>query len=820
MSGISKNGGVKFPSPLQPKEVKEKKGYGLAYAKAIFSQWGGSGDGSSLFNKRNKVFDSNRKYANGTQETTIYRKLLDSDDPNGQSGSWLNLDFTPVPILPKFVRIVTNKILSYAPYPNLEAVDPLSSSEKDAERRRVEMLSRNKEALRGIKEKLGVDIGDVENIPATPEEAEIFIDNNVKSSSEIAAQIATELTLKWNDFSDVVYRRCVNDISILGMSVVKRNNDPSYGITTEYVDPSTFIHSYTEDPGFNDLVYGGHVKRIPLYELRRLAGDELTEEDLKVISGKVSGKYGNNAASLGQSGYDSFMKTNMYSYDEYMVEVMDFEFLSVDEMFYEEKDNRFGNTGFYFKGSTYKEPGESEFRREVTKVNNATIYGGMFILGTEHVIGYSQKTNVPKNIHDLSKATLSYSVVATNLEDMMPKSLVDGCKGFADMLQLTHLKIQQSIAKAKPDGLVIDIDALENVDLGKGGEMSPIDLHDVYEKTGVYYYRGVNPDGGHQNPPIREIGNSIRNINELVGIYNQYLRMIRDATGINEVVDGTSPKGEALVGVRQQAIEASNNAIYDITNSAMLLYKKVCTDIVKCLQVLDSSSVIFEAYSRAIGDSNMEVLNSFKDLPMYNFGVFVSKEMEDSEKQYLEQNIQISLSQKELDLEDAMAIRQLKDVNQAERLLIVRRKKRQALNQQQAQQNSQMQAQIQTQVSQATAQAKQQEMQMEAQLTMQRMQMQAQLDAQLDAARHQQRKEIEIIKAQATLGFKTDDQEFKEKLEVLKEDRKDTRLGKQTVDQSKLISQRKGDRGELDAAADAAASVDESVIDSITNNIV
>jgi hypothetical protein len=184
---------------------------------------------------------------------------------------------------------------------------------------------------------------------------------------------------------------------------------------------------------------------------------------------------------------------------------------------------------------------------------------------------------------------------------------------------------------------------------------------------------------------------------------------------------------------------------------------------------------------------------------MYNFGVKVVKEMEEGERQYLEQNIQIALSQKEIDLEDAIAVRQLKDINQAERLLIVRRKKRIAMNQQIAMQNSQQQAQIQQASAQATSQAKQQEMQMEAQLKAQEMQLKNQLEAQLEGVKHEFRKEIELIKAQATLGFKEDDKNFKEKLEVLKEeeDRKDSRIKKESAEQSKLISQRQGERGEL-----------------------
>jgi len=805
-----------FPDPLAPQIEKESKDYGLRYAKAIQNQWSAGTQGSSLMKRRRDTFIKNRAYAQGTQDTSIYRQLLTSLDPNNGDGSFLNLDFTPVPILPKFVRIVVNKILSREPYPNIEAVDPLSSSEKDRERQKKEALIRAKEQLLKIKEKTGVDVADVEQLPDTLEEAEIFMGNNIKSSSEIAAQIATNLTLKWNDFSDSVFRRAVNDIVTLGMAVVKRENDPNYGIVTNYVDPVDFIHSDVKDPGFSDMVYAGHVRRMPIHELRRLAADQLSEEDLEEIAKAAQKKYGYDSAGMKSFSIDSRTNRPSFGYDEYVIEVLDFEFMAVDCMYFEEKESRYGNVGFYFKGDNYKAPENSVYKREVKKMENATVYGGCYIMGTDKLFNYGQKTNLPKNIHDLSRVNLSYSAVATNIEDMIPKSMVNSCIGFADQLQLTHLKIQQAVAKAKPDGIIIDIEGLENVQLGKGGELQPLELHDIYEQTGVFYYRSKNPEGGFQNPPIREIGNSVRNINEFIGLYNHYLRMIRDTTGINEVMDASTPKGDALVGVRQQAIAAGNNAIYDMTYASMILFKKVCSDIVKCLQVLPKGSVIYKAYANAVGDTNMEVLSSFENLPMYNFGVHVVKEMEDVEKQYLEQNIQIALAQKELDIEDAIAIRQLKDINQAERLLVVRRSKRIARNQQMAQQNSMVQAQIQQQSSAQASQSRQQELQLEAQLEAQKMQMKAQLEMQMETLKHEFRKEVELIRAQATLGFRTEEQEFKEKLEVLKEDRKDERVEKQAVEQSKLISQRQGERSEL---AEGPEGEDQEVQD-IVNNII
>tara|TARA_R110000796_G_scaffold12963_4_gene42364 strand:- start:412 stop:2877 length:2466 start_codon:yes stop_codon:yes gene_type:complete len=800
MHNNNNNRSGSFPNPLSSKEEKESKGYGLKYAKAIESQWGQTQDAGSSFKKRNDIFERNRDYANGTQDTNIYKQLLTSLDPNNVDGSLTNLDFTPVPILPKFARIVANKILSREPYPNLEAVDPISSSEKNKEKVRLKTQVQVKQDLADLKAETGglVLDKDPDLLPDTLEEADIFLSTNIKTDAEIAAQIGTNMTLQWGNFNDGVYRRCVNDLVACGMAVVKRTNDPNYGIKPSYIDPSSFIHSFTEDPNFEDMVYAGHIKSIPIQELKRLAGDSLQEEDFEKLAKSAAKNKSHSTSNFSSRKYSETTKSNSYGYDDYMIDVLDFEFLSVDCMHFEEKENRHGNTNFFYEGFDYKEKsGKGVYERTPHKMEITTVYGGMYIMGTDYIINYGRTTNVPRNKHDISRARMSYSVVATNMRRMLPKSMIDSCVGFADMLQITHLKLQQSIAKAKPDGLIIDIEGLENVQLGKGGELQPLELHDIYEQTGVFYYRSKNPEGGFQNPPVREINNSIRNVNELIGLYNHYLKMIRDTTGVNEAMDASSPKGDALVGVQQQAIAAGNNAIYDITNASMILFKKVCEDVVKCLQIIPSGSVLMRIYENAIGEENMKVLSSFNDLPMYNFGVTIQKEMEDGERNYLEQNVQMAINQKEIDLEDAIAIRGLKDVNQAERLLVVRRKKRMERAQAQAQQNSQMQSEQAQQANQAASESRQQELQMSSQIEAQKLQLKAKLEIEVAQAKHELQKEIETIRATATLGFKTDDQEFSEKLEVLKEDRKDSRVKKQASQQSKLLSQRQGKRGEL-----------------------
>ena len=786
-----------FPDPLAATEEKVQKAYGLAYAKALVAQWGGVDTEGSLYRKRFKEFETARQYANGTQDTSIYKQILNSLDANNGDGTMMTLDWTPVPIVPKFAKIVVNKIISSYRYPQVEAIDPLSQNEKDIKKKKIALRIENKEMFQEAKDAgLDVDV-DPDKLPQTPEEVEIFLDTNIKTDAEIAAQLATNMTLSWNNFDERVYRRNVEDLVNCGMAVTKRSNDPNYGIQEEYVDPAYFLHSHTDDPTFSDMVYAGHLKRISIQELKRLAGDQFTEEQYQKIAKTVMNKYGNNASSFVDNYYDQRLGRYNYGYDEFTIEVLDFEFLSVDSMIYEKKKSRFGNIGFYFKGNSYDAPKNSVYDRDPVQMNNATIYGGMHIVGTEYIFNYGQKANVPKNIHDLTKARMSYSVVATNIRNMIPKSLVSSVIGFADQLQLSHLKIQQAIAKSKPDGIIIDIEGLENVDLGRGGDLQPLEIQDIYEQTGVFYYRSKNPEGGFQNPPVQQIDNRIRNINELIALYNHYLRMIRDATGINEVMDGTTPKGEALVGVNQMAVAAGNNALYDVTNSSMILYRKVCEDILKCLQILPAESVLYKVYEKAIGKTNMSVLNSFSDLPMYNFGIQVMTDLNDRDRQYLEQNIQIALSQKEIDLEDAIAIRNIKDVDQAERLLVIRRKKRIAQQQQLQQANIQAQAQANAQAAQASMQAEVQKEQAMMQLEMQKKQMEFEMKAQLAQLEHQMKIELEQLKGEYGIAEQQIESRVKSSAEMMKEDRKDERVKKQAVEQSKLISQRKGDRGEL-----------------------
>ena len=157
MDNEYKNGQSSFPDPLAPVEEKMSNEYGLSYAKAMFAQWIGSDYQNSLYGRRNSEFERCRDYAQGTQDTSIYRQILNSLENNNGDGTLLTLDYTPVPIVPKFVKIVVNKILSKEPYPQIEAIDPLSKSEKDKKKNATVLRIENRDMIEEAKS-LGLNV--------------------------------------------------------------------------------------------------------------------------------------------------------------------------------------------------------------------------------------------------------------------------------------------------------------------------------------------------------------------------------------------------------------------------------------------------------------------------------------------------------------------------------------------------------------------------------------------------------------------------------------------------------------------------------------
>jgi hypothetical protein len=374
------------------------------------------------------------------------------------------------------------------------------------------------------------------------------------------------------------------------------------------------------------------------------------------------------------------------------------------------------------------------------------------------------------------------------------ESLVSRITGFADMIQLTHLKLQQVMSRMVPDGVYLDADGLAEIDLGNGTNYNPQEALNMFFQTGSVIGRSFTSEGD-MNPgkvPIQEIqsGSGGQKLQSLIGNYNYYLQMIRDTTGLNEARDAASPDPKALVGVQKMAAANSNTATRHILQSGLFLTAEVAEALSLRISDILEYSPTKEAFIEKIGVHNVGTLDEMSELYLYDFGIFIELAPDDEEKAILEQNIQVAIAQQGIDLEDAIDLREIRNVKLANQLLKIRRKKKQDRDQLQAMQMQQAQAQAQAQAQQMAAQIEAQKQQMmtqsnaqleqvRSQMGMQKLQMEAQIKMQLMEQEFQYNMQL----AQIESGGKRE-------MEKMKEDRKDERTKIQASQQSELIEQR------------------------------
>jgi uncharacterized cupredoxin-like copper-binding protein len=365
------------------------------------------------------------------------------------------------------------------------------------------------------------------------------------------------------------------------------------------------------------------------------------------------------------------------------------------------------------------------------------------------------------------------------------------------MIQLTHLKIQQVLARMVPDGVFVDVDGLAEVDLGNGTSYNPQEALNMYFQTGSIVGRSLTQDGdpNRGKVPIQELQTSsgIGKIQALVQTYQYYLQMIRDVTGLNEARDGSQPSEKSLVGLQKLAAAASNTATRHILQSLMYLTIRSAENISLRASDMLNFPLTRQSLLNSINTFNVNTLEQIEDLNMHEFGIFLELEPEEEDKQTLERNIQIALQAGSVLLEDVIDIREISNTKLANQMLKIKTKQRQAQAQANAQANIQAQAQANAQASEAAAFAEVQKQQAltesklqleqgKSQFEVQKMEMEAQIKRQLMEQEFQYNLQLAQARAQVE---KQKEQDI--------EDRKDERARIIGTQQSEMISQRQND---------------------------
>jgi len=688
-----------FPSQVVSDAEKISYEYGLKVAHAIEGEWFDKDNDSNRYIHNRNNFHNLRLYARGEQPIQKYKDELSI---NGDL-SYLNLDWKPVPIISKFVDIVVNGIAERVYDIKAYSQDPFGVSKRTEYMDSVMQDMRTRELKEFIKETFGMDLfnDNPDLLPDSQEELDLHMQLNYKQAIEIAEEQALTTLLTGNRY-DLTKRRFYYDLTVLGIGAVKTSFNTSEGVTIDYVDPANLVYSHTEDPYFEDIYYVGEVKTIPVNELIKQF-PHLTQEDLKEVTdynNQSSGKYESNRMRDGDNDRNK-VRVLYFNYKTYMSEV------------YKVKETASGGDKAIEKDDTFN-PGENQnFSREARKVE--CLYDGALILGTKKLLKWEMAKNMMRPKSDYTKIKMNYAIVAPRMYEGRIESLVGRITGFADMIQLTHLKLQQVMSRMVPDGVYLDADGLAEIDLGNGTAYSPQEALNMFFQTGSIIGRSMTSEGD-MNPgkvPIQEIasGAGTGKLQALIGNYNYYLQMIRDVTGLNEARDGSTPDERSLVGVQKMAAANSNTATRHILQSGMFLTSEVC----ECLSLRISDIIEYsptrDAFMQAIGGHNVMTLAEMSDLHLYDFGIFLELQPDEEEKAKLEMNIQVALGQQNIELEDAIDLREIKNTKLANQLLKIRRKKKISRDQMMQQENMQAQAQANIQQQEASAGFEQQKQQ-------------------------------------------------------------------------------------------------------------
>ncbi len=731
-----------FPNPLTSPEEKQTKAFGLAYARSI---WANYNQNVALYSDQKRRWIINRKYAEGMQSIEKYKDRMDIGDT-----SWMNLDFSPVTVIPKFVDSICGMLTNQTYKIQCEVLNSTSKTKEDTVRNKLYANMLLKPVHDELAPKTGVPIvPPSEFVPQDDEELNIYMQQNFKDSDALAMQLAIKYVLGESMFSDIE-KQVIRDLVNLKMAAINRYYDANKNICVEYIDPVDLIIPYSKYDDFRNIPYNGKMKKYTIQEIAMMT-DEFSEEDLfEIAKLQSSGSYSNQTWTFGMS-YDGYYQVTGgiggRKYDNFYITVLDFEFLGSDTIKYEKKDNKYGGSYFGKKSSSYEAPKDSKQKREVISKRITNRYEGKWIVGTSYLYNYKKANNVPREKVDgvySSGTTLQTKIIAPGIYDMQNKSLTERMIPYADQLELINLKIQQLLIKTIPPGVYIDQDAIDNVMRGLGGgAMGPKEVLQMFQQTGSLVGRSRREDGSLINgEPIKILPNGIPpGFETLSTMWEAEIRKIYSVIGYNQATDGTAPSSSALVGVQKLQVQSTNNSLRPLNDSFLKLIQMTAKDLGLMIQDKIEYGGGLEGFERAIGKESVEVIASAKGLPLCEFGISVVYQPDEISKAKTDQYIQLALENKTITLADAIEINKIleQDNSLAQQVLIYKQKQSEKRQDEVVQKNSEANSQQQQESAQMAGQVQQQTMMAEAKTKAELLQMEYDLKARNSALEHKQK---------------------------------------------------------------------------------
>ena len=773
-----------FPSQFVSDSEKKSFEFGLQIGQAIQYEWFRKDGGQSRFYNQWADFHRLRLYARGEQNIQKYKNELAIDGDL----SYLNLDWTPIPIIPKFVDIVVNGMSDRLFKVNAYAQDGMSLDKRSKYQVQLEKDMLSKDLMKQVQNQFGIDTfaTSEEEVPNTSEELALHMQLKYKPSIEIAEEEAINTVLESNRYNEI-QKQLYYDQTVLGVSMCKNRFLPGAGIVINYVDPANVVYSYTEDPHFQDCFYWGEIKTLPITELKKI-DPSLTRVDMEEIS-----KYS-------QSWYDynntaQYYNNSLFSRDS--ATVLFFNYKTTQTFTYKKKVNASGAERLIEKDDTFDPTQEMMEEGRFEKVSKIidVWYEGVMVMGTNILLKWEMSENMARPQSASQEVYPEFVACAPRMYKGALESLVRRMITFADLIQITHLKLQQVISRVVPDGVFIDADGLNEVDLGTGQAYNPEDALRMFFQTGSVIGRSYTQDGDFNQAkvPIQQLNSNSgqAKIQSLIGSYNHYLQMLRDVTGLNEARDGSTPDSYSLVGLQKLAALSSNTATRHILDSGLEISQRLCTALSSRIADMLEYSDFREEFVNQIGKFNVGILDEIKELYLSDFGIFIEIQPDEEQKRMLEANIQMALQRDSINLEDAIDIREIRNIKLANQVLKLKRKAKQDIEQQQKAAAVQQQGQINMQSQQMAAQTAMQKLQMETQAEMQIEEAKSKFAVQKMQGEAAIKAELMQLEFKLNMELKGVELDGLKSRETQREDAKSKRISQANTEQSKLIEQRK-----------------------------
>jgi hypothetical protein len=583
--------------------------FGKKVAESIYSTIFGN---QTYFWIRNNRFRKNRQIATGKIDMSVY---LDRLEMNGKN-NYVNINWKPILIGNTIISRLVGQWMTRSEKIKITAVDPMSIREKKEQAEEAEYYFQNKDVLNQISQESGVPmIPQGQFVAEDKDELDRWVIEFNNLPEEIKFSLGCNNILNANGWYGVLKEKVLHDSATTGLVATYTWMDEDGEIHVEWVRPENCFYSYSDYPDFRDTSYRGQIKSIKISELRARYGKQfggtLTEEDIFQIASLSKDYQLTDKIKWMQDWNVSYLRP----YDEYNIDIMCFELKSFDGQGYLITKTKKNNNTIIRKS---EKPEKIDENQEYIEEKKWNIYEGVYCPAVKKMIKWNIKTNMirPQDPKEIGNVEFSYSFYMYQQQDMRNVAIAEKIEEPMEQMILARLKIQQLVAKMVPSGAAIDVDSMQELDLGLGDFSKPLDIQKIWEQTGKLYYRGRDAEGNRIPVPITELANSgfAPQMQALIQLYQFHYQVLKDELGDdpNLLQQAATPR------VAVQNIESSKQLSSNATGYVYDAFLFLMEDTSRKISCLLNTSVLHSgmAYRNMFSEEDVKQRNFLAKVEM------------------------------------------------------------------------------------------------------------------------------------------------------------------------------------------------------------